>query len=371
MKRKLLSKASISVCVVVTLAIITAAVVCAELSGDEAVLNSEASESTAEGAVESTEAEADEAMLAEVSEQEESSGPEEPEYSTDAVFSENLTRLSDEAIALLDENVTSKFVVLYDVEADEVIYERNGYELCYPASTTKLLTAVAASSILDKDDVITVGDEIELIGEGSSTAGLEEGDVLTFEMLMDALMLPSGNDAAYTVAVNAARVYMNDDTLSNEEAVEIFMELVNDAAEQIGASETHFTTPDGWHDDDHYTTAVDLAKIAAYAKTVPIIAGSVSKSYAKWELISGGTLEWYNSNKLILSGSIYYSPYIDGMKTGFTDEAGTSVIASATIDGHTLIAVVMKGENLYQKYVDANLLFEAGFDLYGLDYTYG
>ncbi len=305
---------------------------------------------------------------------EESSSPAEPEkpkYSTNAKFIVNTKRLPKEMKAELDEQITSEFVVLYDLTSDEIIYEKNSNKKCYPASTTKMLTAIVASSIIkDKDTEITVGNEIELIGAESSTAGLQIGDKLTFEMLLDALMLPSGNDAAYTVAVNTARIYKNDPSISNKEAVSIFMDLVNDAAKQITATDTHFTTPDGWHDDNHYTTAADLAKIATYLRTVPIVKQSASKAYAEWEFLSGGTAVWYNSNKLILGDSGYYSPYVDGIKTGFTDEAGTSVVASASMDGHTLIAVVMNADSLYKKYEEAHLLFTSGFNLYNLEYTH-
>ncbi|MGN0470212.1 MAG: D-alanyl-D-alanine carboxypeptidase family protein [Acutalibacteraceae bacterium] len=297
--------------------------------------------------------------------------PKKPVYSASGEYKINLKKLPSAVKKELDKNVTAEFIVLYDASTDEILYQRNADKKCYPASTTKLLTAIVASSIIDPDTEITVGKEIELIGEDSSTAGLQVGDKLTFEMLMDALMLPSGNDAAYTIAVNAAKIYEDNDKLTDEEAVSIFMDLVNDAAEQIGASKTHFVTPDGWHDDNHYTSAKDLAKIAAYARTVPLVKNSVKKAYAEWKLKSGDTVAWYNSNQLLLGNSGLYSKYVDGMKTGFTDEAGSSVVASATMNGHTLIAVVMNGETLYKKYDDANLLFKAGFDLYSLDYTYG
>ena len=279
------------------------------------------------------------------------------------VFSESVLRE-------LDEKVTARYVVLYDATSDKIIFQRNANKKCYPASTTKMLTAIVASKIIPKDTVITVGDEIGLINYDSSTAGLQEGMKMTFETLLDALLLPSGNDAAYTIAVNAAKIYTGDDDLSNEEAVEIFMGLVNEAAKEIGCSGTHYVTPDGWHDDDHYTTATDLAKIAAYARTVPIVKKSCGKEEVEWELIqdsdsenSGNsdtdepvipeTVYWYNSNAMLQVGSEHYSPYCDGMKTGFTDEAGTSVVSSAEIDGHTFIAVIMFGESLYQKYEDA------------------
>lgn len=294
-----------------------------------------------------------------------------PKYDQKHEYKTNTSRLADSDKNELDESITAEFVALYDVTADEFIYMKNGTKKCYPASTTKMLTAIVSSQIItDPSTVITVGDEIKMINWDSSIAGLQEGMQLTFEMLMDALMLPSGNDAAYTIAVNSGRIYKNDDTLSNEEAVKVFMELVNEAAQAIGASKTHYVTPDGWHDDDHYTSAADLAKIADYAKTIPIVRNSCSKPYAEWELIKGGTLAWENSNKLILKDSGLYSEYCDGMKTGFTDEAGTSVVASATMDGHTFIASVMNGYTLYTKYDDCHKLFEKAFALYDLKYTY-
>lgn len=293
-------------------------------------------------------------------------------YSNPHTYTVNYGRFSEETMAELEENITSGYVALYDVTADEVIYSHNYSKQCFPASTTKLLTAITASSIItDPNTVITVGKEIELIGWDSSRAYLEEGMQLTFEMLLDALLLPSGNDAAYTIAVNCGRIYKNDPKLSDEAAVQVFMELVNQAAEQIGATHTHYVTPDGWHDDDHYTSAEDLIKIGDYAKSIPLVSKSCSKPYVEWELVKGGSIAWSNSNKLIQFDSGVYSEYCDGLKTGFTDQAGTSVVASATMGGHTFIAVTMDGLTMYTKYDDCNLLFQKGFELYDLNYTYG
>lgn len=332
------------------------------------------------------------------------------------VFSKNVTDT-------LDKQISSKYVVLYDVTSDKILYEKNGSDKCYPASTTKMLTAIVGAKIIPPETVITVGDEIKLINWDSSTAGLVKGMKLTFEMLMDALMLPSGNDAAYTIAVNAARMYTGNNDLSDEEAVKTFMELVNKAAAEIGCKGTHYVTPDGWHDDDHYTSAEDLARIAAYARTVPLVKNSFGKFEAEWDVIydetsttessnsessadtgssaessadssvvssdeSGeisenadesseeeevykpSTLYWTNSNKMLDPESSCYSKFCDGIKTGFTDEAGTSVVCSATVEGHTMIAVIMFGYTMYTKYDDANRLFKQGFATYGLNYTY-
>lgn len=309
--------------------------------------------------------------ITEISKQEES----EPEqkrllFEQKHTHTDNLSRFSRETIDILDDQLTSQFVALYDVTSDEIIYMKNGTEQCFPASTTKMMTAIVSSQIItDPSTVITVGDEITLINWDSSIAGLQQGMVLTYEMLLDALMLPSGNDAAYTIAVNCGRIYSEDPKLSNEEAVKVFMDLVNEAAQDIGASQTHYVTPDGWHDDNHFTSARDLAIIGEYAKSIPIVNNSCSKVSAEWELISGETMYWTNSNKLILPDSEVYSRYCDGIKTGFTDEAGTSVVASATIEGHTFVAAVMNGLTLYTKYYDCHLLFEKAFALYDLKYT--
>ena len=194
-------------------------------------------------------------------------------------------------------------------------------------------------------------------------------------MMLDALLLPSGNDAAYTLAVTTARVYKNDPKLSNEKAVKVFAELMNKAAKEIGCKGSHFVCPDGIHDDNHYTTAEDLARIAAYARTVPIVMNSCKKSHVEWELIANGHendkknskasdddseedtpfddveysnhIEWFNSNKLINPESGQYSKYADGMKTGFTDEAGTCLVSSATMNGHRHTSAVTANMKVY------------------------
>ena len=344
-----------------------------ENSQMETAENSESAQPSEQSKTESSQENSGKESSGENSKEESSQGSEDkPVYTNNHQYTVNYNRFSWDTTNELDQNITSEFVALYDVTKDEVVYSHNYSKKCYPASTTKLLTAITACGIiLDPNMVLTVGDEITLIGEDSSIAYLQEGMQLTFEMLIDALLLPSGNDAAYTIAVNCGRIYKNDKKLSNEKAVEVFMELVNDAAKQIGAVHTHYVTPDGWHDDNHYTSAEDLVIIGDYAKSIPLISKSCSKAYVEWDLVKGGSIAWSNSNKLIQWDSGFYSEYCDGLKTGFTDQAGTSVVASATMNGHTFIAVTMNGLSLYAKYEDCNLLFKKAFELYDLDYTYG
>ena len=192
--------------------------------------------------------------------------PKLPDYSNKFKYTEKL--IKDSA---LSDKLSSEYAVLYDTANDIILYKKNADAKCYPASTTKLLTAIVANKILDNDEVITVGNEITLIGEDSSVAGLEVGQKLTAKQLLYAMLLPSGNDAAYTIAVASARKFKENDKLPAKEAIEVFAELMNDAATELGAEHSHFTNPDGFHDKNHYTTALDMVKIASYAKSIPLI----------------------------------------------------------------------------------------------------
>lgn len=291
--------------------------------------------------------------------------PKLPDYSNDFKYTEKLienSRLSDE--------LTSQYAVLYDAENDTILYKKNADAKCYPASTTKLLTAIVANEILDIDEIITVGNEITLIGEDSSIAGLEVGQKLTTKQLLYAMLLPSGNDAAYTIAVASARRFKENDKLPAEKAIEVFAELMNDAATELGAEHSHFANPDGFHDDNHYTTALDMIKIANYAKSIPLISEICGTYQTTQKLKSGEEFYWVNSNKLLNQGEDCYSEYADGMKTGFTDESGSCVISSFTKDGKTMIVAAMNSPELYGKYYDTLTLAKLGFEQINIDLNY-
>ncbi len=286
-------------------------------------------------------------------------------------YTYDLQAFKDETVKELERRLTSSYVLLYDAAEDKVLFSSNGEMNCYPASTTKLLTAITMCKLVpDPQTVITVGNEVYMIDSESSRAGLEPGMKLTMEMLMDALLIPSGNDAAYVMAVQGGRLYKNDETLSAQMAIEAFMELANKIAANIGTTRTHFVTPDGIHSQEHFTNARDLAVIADYAETIPVIKNSVKKPVADWTLVSGENAYWKNTNYILDKESLRYSEYCTGIKTGFTDEAGNSLIASAEIDGHVLIAVAMNAGSSVSRFDDCNILFEKGFELYGLKYTY-
>lgn len=222
-----------------------------------------------------------------------------------------------------------------------------------PASITKLLTASVALYYISPDEVFTVGTEQELVQPGSSISFIAEGHMLTLYDLVTAMLLPSGNDAAYTVAVSAARAVYPDREMSDQEAADRFCEMMNDFAAGLGMTRSHFANPDGWDNEEHYTTVSDLIKLAEYALSVPEICeiASISEKYVVFE--SGENITWRNSNKLINPNSEYYCADAVGLKTGTTPNAGYSLAAAFEKSGKRYISVVSGCETDDERYETA------------------
>lgn len=258
--------------------------------------------------------------------------------------------------------IRAPYCVMYDVQEKRVLYAKNSEEKAFPASTTKILTAAVMLENTQKDTVFTAGDEQELVQPGSSLAYVNVGNSLDRDMMLDALMLPSGNDASYCTAAVTGRIIAGDENMPAKEAVKTFVDKMNVTAEYIGCKNTHFTCPDGFHDDDHYTTAMDLLRIAVYSENYPEIAASGNKSSRDLEFLTGEKISWVNSNKLIQpdSGDLYY-PYATGLKTGMTDYSGHCIVATAERFGHKLIIVCLGSESAAVRYNETIALFDAGF----------
>lgn len=262
----------------------------------------------------------------------------------------------------LDIETTSKYIVLYDVDEEVILYEKDSDKKCYPASTTKLLTSAVIMEYCDADITFTAGDELDLVQPHSSLANITKGCSVDRDTLIQALLLPSGNDAAYIASVSAGRIIARKPDLSVESAGAVFCETMNQVAIQIGADNTHFCVPDGYHDDNHYTTAEDMLRIALYARSVQEIRDIAATSYVKAQFIQGGAADWNNSNLLIVPTSNYYYPYASGLKTGMTNMAGHCVVATAQYDGKELVAVILGGSTSVNRWADAINLFNSGFE---------
>ena len=261
----------------------------------------------------------------------------------------------------IDMNIRSEYAIVYDVQADEVLYAKNAEEKCYPASTTKILTSAVILDTVPEDFMFTAGDELDFVHPESSLAFVNKGNILDLETTIDAIMLPSGNDAAYMAAANVGRYILDDEDASAEEAVEIFVDTMNRTAKLVGAENTHFSDPDGFHDDDHYTTALDMLKITLYAKDKPLLKAAGEKPSRYAVFASGEEAYWDNSNKLILENSDCYYMYANGLKTGMTDQSGYCVVATASRFDHDVICIVFGAEASDIRWNDTIALLDAAF----------
>ncbi len=248
--------------------------------------------------------------------------------------------------------------IIYDEAADRVVYTMNAEEICYPASLTKLLTAMTALKHCEESQSFTVGSELSMLLPNSSVAGLRKGNKLTLTMLLDAMLVPSGNDAAYTIAVGVARLKYGD-SLTDKEAVNKFAELMNQTAAEIGVKNSHFSVPDGYYREDHYSTPADLLLITRAAMEMPAIRASVAKPSARCLMLSGEDVTWQNTNPLIKKKSDYYMESAIGIKTGYTAEGGYCAAVAATENGNTVIAVLVNAPTNEDRWVDATVLLKA------------
>lgn len=238
-------------------------------------------------------------------------------------------------------DITAANAVVMDAGNSRVLYRKADSDRIAPASTAKMITALTVLDYCSPEDEITVGGEIEMIHGDSSKAWLDKGDILSVRQLLIALLLPSGNDAAYTLAVNTGKKIAGDGSLTDTRSIEVFMDKVNEKAAALGAESSYFVVPDGYDTEGQYTTAYDLAVIAKACLDNPCISEIVASytSNEKWQ--DGREVTYNNTNELINPDSPYYRPEVIGIKTGTSSLGGACVVSAAVIDGETYICVVM------------------------------
>lgn len=250
--------------------------------------------------------------------------------------------------------------ILYDATADTVLYVHNPTELRAPASITKLAVAETALHLCDADVWMKVGSEIDRMDPSASRAWLSKGHSYKLRDLVAALLLPSGSDAAFCIAVNTARHVLGEQT-GEQEAIDWFMAEVNKRVKQIGMQNTFFVTPDGMTHPDHLSTAEDLLVLVRHCMENSLLA-QVTGS-ARWSCYtkSGYGVTFKNTNFLLQRDSEFYYEYATGSKTGFTNAAGYCLAATAQKDGRTVIAIVLGEPTPEQRFIDCRALFDLVF----------
>ena len=238
--------------------------------------------------------------------------------------------------------------ILIEPKTNTILFEKNAHKKLYPASTTKILTAMIVLEELGKDKVITKSqDSVNRVPSDSSHIGLAVGDKFTVKDALYGLLGGSDNFIAHDLAI------------ASKGSIEKFASRMNEKAKAYGAFNTRFTNPHGYHDVNHYTTPYDLAQIARRTFAVPEInAISITQKHT-FNVINKGKIIVNNKNRLLNNQTPYYNPHITATKTGFHDDAQQTLVAKAVYGDMELIAVVMKVKSPYQ-YEDINKLFNYG-----------
>ena len=238
--------------------------------------------------------------------------------------------------------VNAASALLLDADHNEVLYQQNADEQRFPASITKVMTGLLTVEAIDRGELslstqITLGDDLYTgIGEGGSTQDLKPGEVLTVRDLLNCALIPSANEACNALASAVSG------------SIPAFVDLMNQRAAELGMTNTHFVNPHGYHDDNHYTTARDVALMCLEAMKHPdfrAVVSSVSYTVPATNLHAERVL--HDTNALVsnfrVRGFLY--EYAIGIKTGSTPEAGYCLASAAEKNGRTMIAVVLGGEN--------------------------
>lgn len=281
------------------------------------------------------------------------------------IFANNTTIPKGNSTNVDEVNTYSPICLIMESKTGKVIYNKNGYEKAFPASTTKIMTAILAIENCELTDKATASyNAIFTVPYDYTNANIHVGEELTINQLLHVLLIPSANDAANVLAEHIAG------------SIESFATMMNTKAEELGCINTHFVNANGLHDENHYSTAYDLALMGRYAMKYDIFRKIVATSvytlpatnkYAENDRVFG------NTNYLIRKNDSdgvdnYYYEYANGIKTGYTNAAHNCLVASAKKNDKEYIVVILGAsttENgLSERFLDSKALFEYAFNNY-------
>ena len=250
-------------------------------------------------------------------------------------------------------SISANASILIDNKTNKVLYSKNENKKMYPASTTKILTAILVIENSNLDDLVTASyDAIMSIPDGYSTANIQIDEQLTVEQLLELLLVHSANDAA-----NVLAEFIGGSTDS-------FVSMMNTKINELGLSNSHFTNVYGMHNEDHYTTAHDLAIIMKYClknDTFRKISGQASCSIPPTNKY--GTRTYNSTNELLIPNSSSYYKYLTTGKTGFTSQAKECLVSSAYKDDLELIGVVLGSNN---RFSDTRAIYDFAYSNYSI-----
>ncbi|MCR5847012.1 MAG: D-alanyl-D-alanine carboxypeptidase [Lachnospiraceae bacterium] len=252
--------------------------------------------------------------------------------------------------------VSAEAAILIEAKTGAILYAKNIDERLFPASTTKILTCTLAIENCDlKEDVVFSYDAVHSVPWDGSKIGMDAGESITMQQALEAILVGSANEVSNGVAEHVAG------------SMDAFVEMMNKRVEELGLKNTHFTNANGLFDEEHYTSAYDLAIIAKDFFSYEILC-KLSR-IPKVEFTATPTQPdtfSVNSKNLLLEGKKYEYEYLVGSKTGYTDKARQTLVSCAKKEGMELICVVMKEESPLQ-FTDTIALFEYGFNNFTME----
>lgn len=240
--------------------------------------------------------------------------------------------------------------ILMELETGTILYAKNIHKTLYPASTTKIMTALLAAENSELNDMVEFSKEaVYSVPWDGSNMGMDEGEALTMKDALYGILLLSANETCNAVAEHISG------------SIDSFIQTMNERAKELGCLNTNFVTTNGLHDENHYTTAYDLAMIGRAFFANPLLAEiSGTRSY-HWQATDRQPDDFtLNTKNKLLPGCEYSYEYIIGSKTGYTNESRQTLVSAAKKDGMTLICVILKEESPYQ-FQDTIDLFNYGF----------
>jgi len=257
-------------------------------------------------------------------------------------------------------DISAEGAILIHRDTGEVLYEKNADAHLFPASTTKIMTALLAIEHGGLDSKVTLSEKtFEGLSESGSTAGLKPGETVTVRQLLYCLMIPSSNEAANALAEHVAG------------SVPEFVRMMNTRAAELGCENTHFTNTTGLHDEDHYTSARDLSIITTEAMKSPVFAEIVKTSEFKLPPTNKVDKErtFYTTNYLLSRKTVpdYYNSAAIGIKTGHTTPAGPCLVSAASKNDINIITVILKASGPASRnacFTETLKLFSYTYDTY-------
>ena len=268
-----------------------------------------------------------------------------------SIYSANSTQNTSESSTL--SSISAKAYVILDNKTNKILYSQNETQKMYPASTTKILTALITLENCNLDDVATASkNAVTSIPEGYSTANIQIGETLTIEQLLNLLLIPSANDAANVLAEHVGG------------SIENFISMMNAKLNELGLTNSHFTNAYGLHDENHYTTASDLATIMKYClknESFRKIDGQATCNIPATNKSAART--YTSTNELIVPNYKNYYQYLTAGKTGTTTQAKQCLVSTAYRDNLELICVILGSE---KRFGDTKNLYEYSFSNYSI-----